>query len=45
VLKIPEWIEPSALIVMGYPADSPPVPPKKALRDYCYLDIYGKAFG
>ena len=45
VLKIPEWIEPSALIVMGYPAESPPVPPKKSLRDYCYLDIYGKAFG
>lgn len=45
VLKIPELIEPSALIVMGYPAESPPVPPKKALRDYCYLDVYGKAFG
>lgn len=45
VLKIPESIEPSALIAMGYPAESPPAPPKKALREYCYLDLYGKTFG
>ncbi len=45
VLKIPESIEPSALIVMGYATESPPTPPKKALRDYCYLDFYGKALG
>ena len=44
VLRVPESIEPSALIAMGYPAESPPAPPKKALRDYCYLDVYGKTF-
>jgi coenzyme F420-0:L-glutamate ligase/coenzyme F420-1:gamma-L-glutamate ligase len=42
VLKIPYEVEPSALIVMGYPAEAPPVPPKKALKDYCYLDFWGK---
>jgi coenzyme F420-0:L-glutamate ligase / coenzyme F420-1:gamma-L-glutamate ligase len=44
VLKIPMEIEPSALIVLGYPAESPPVPPKKAVKDYCYLDVWGKDF-
>lgn len=42
VLKIPSEIEPAALIVLGYPAESPPVPPKKALKDYCYVDLWGK---
>ncbi len=43
-LKIPTEIEPSALIVLGYPAESPPVPPKKAVKDYCYLNVWGKGF-
>ncbi|MGD6852549.1 MAG: nitroreductase family protein [Candidatus Bathyarchaeia archaeon] len=42
VLKIPAEVEPSALIVMGYPAEKTPVPPKKALNAYCYLDVWGK---
>jgi F420 biosynthesis protein FbiB-like protein len=42
VLKIPDAVEPSAFIIMGYSAEKPPVPPKKALRDYCYLDLWGK---
>lgn len=42
VLKIPETVEPAALIMMGYPADSPPIPPKKALSDYCFVDMWGK---
>ena len=43
VLKIPESVEPSALIILGYPDESPPVPPKKELKEYCYLNRYGQA--
>ena len=43
VLKIPCEVEPSALIMLGYAAEKPPVPTKKALKDYCYLDTWGKS--
>ncbi len=43
VLKIPIDVEPSALITIGYAAEKPPVPLKKALKDYCYLDAWGKS--
>ena len=36
VLKIPVEVEPEALILMGYPDEQPPVPPKKLLKDYCF---------
>jgi F420 biosynthesis protein FbiB-like protein len=42
-LKIPNEVEPAALIILGYPAETPPIPPKKALMDYCYLDVWGKS--
>jgi len=38
VLKIPDEVEPEALIAMGYPDEEPPVPPKKPLGDYCFRD-------
>lgn len=41
VLKIPDEIEPEALIAMGYPAEKPPVPPKKLLGDYCFKNKWG----
>jgi F420 biosynthesis protein FbiB-like protein len=44
VLKIPDEIEPEALIAMGYPAEKPPVPPKKLLGDYCFKDQWGGKF-
>lgn len=44
VLKIPAWVEPSALIVLGYPAEAPPVPSRKPLKDYCYCDVWGEPF-
>ncbi len=44
VLKIPADVEPAALIVMGYPAESPPAPTKKALKDYCFVDVWDKSF-
>jgi len=36
VLKIPVEVEPEALILMGYPVEQPPVPPKKLLKNYCF---------
>ena len=44
VLKIPDDVESEALIAMGYPAEKPPVPPKKLLDDYCFRDRWGRKF-
>jgi F420 biosynthesis protein FbiB-like protein len=41
VLKIPDEVEPEALIAMGYPAEKPPVPSKKLLGDYCFKNKWG----
>ena len=43
VLKIPETVEPQAIITMGYPNEKLPVPSKKPLGEYCFLDDWGKA--
>ncbi len=45
VLKIPDAVEPEALVVMGYAAETPPLPKKKALGEYCFVDVWGRAFG
>jgi nitroreductase len=42
ILKIPVTVEPSALIVLGYPAESPKMPNRKPLKEYCYRDCWGK---
>ena len=42
VLKIPENVEPQALIAMGYPAEKPSAPPRKVLGDYCFSNTWGK---
>ena len=42
VLKVPEAVEPQAIIVMGYPDEKAPVPSRKLLRDYCFLDDWGQ---
>jgi len=42
MLRIPETVEPTALITIGYPAESPAAPPKKTLAEYCYADCWGK---
>ena len=44
VLKIPDEVEPEALIAMGYPAEKPPVPSKKLLGDYCFKNKWGWKF-
>ena len=42
ILKIPEDVEPQALIAMGYPAETPPVPHRKTLENYAYAGCWGK---
>jgi F420 biosynthesis protein FbiB-like protein len=42
VLKIPEDVEPQALITIGYPAEKPSTPSRRPLQGYSYLDCWGK---
>jgi coenzyme F420-0:L-glutamate ligase/coenzyme F420-1:gamma-L-glutamate ligase len=42
VLKIPEDVEPHALITLGYPAEKPSAPSRKPFQSYSYLDCWGK---
>jgi F420 biosynthesis protein FbiB-like protein len=42
VLKIPEDVEPQALIALGYAAEKPSAPSRKPLQSYSYLDCWGK---
>jgi nitroreductase len=44
VLKIPDEVEPEALITMGYPAEEPPAPPRKELIDCCFKDRWDTEF-
>lgn len=41
-LDIPETVEPTALITLGYPAETPVAPPKKTIDEYCFADAWGK---
>ena len=40
VLGIPEAVEPEAFVIMGYSAETPSVPPKKPLEEYCFRDMW-----
>jgi coenzyme F420-0:L-glutamate ligase/coenzyme F420-1:gamma-L-glutamate ligase len=42
VLKIPDEVEPQALIAMGYPDEKPVVPSRKVIGDYCFRKRWGK---
>ena len=42
VLKIPEVVEPQALIALGYAAEKPQVPQRKPLENYAYRGSWGK---
>jgi F420 biosynthesis protein FbiB-like protein len=42
VLKIPEMVEPQALIALGYAAEKPQTPQRKPLENYAYRDSWGK---
>jgi len=41
VLKIPDSVEPQAFVILGYPAETPSVPPKKSFPENCFLDMWG----
>ena len=41
VLKIPDAVEPEAFVILGYPAETPSVPTKKSLGEYCFVDMWG----
>jgi coenzyme F420-0:L-glutamate ligase / coenzyme F420-1:gamma-L-glutamate ligase len=41
VLGIPEAVEPEAFVIMGYSAETPSVPSKKPLEEYCFRDMWG----
>ena len=42
ILKVPDDVEPQALITLGYPAEKPHAPSRKPLEAYAYLDYWGK---
>ncbi len=42
MLTIPEAVEPEALVIMGYAAETPSAPPKKSLNEYCFVDEWGR---
>jgi coenzyme F420-0:L-glutamate ligase/coenzyme F420-1:gamma-L-glutamate ligase len=42
VLKIPEVVEPQALIALGYAAEKPQAPQRKPLENYAYRGSWGK---
>ena len=41
VLGIPEAVEPEAFVIIGYPAETPTMPPKKPIGEYCFRDMWG----
>jgi len=42
VLKIPEEVEPQALITLGYSAEKPVPPPRKSFQDFSYFGHWGE---
>jgi coenzyme F420-0:L-glutamate ligase/coenzyme F420-1:gamma-L-glutamate ligase len=41
ILGIPEAVEPEAFVIIGYPAETPTMPPKKPIGEYCFRDMWG----
>jgi F420 biosynthesis protein FbiB-like protein len=41
-LGLPDEAEPQAFVILGYPAETPSVPLKKSLTEYCFFDAWGK---
>ena len=42
ILNIPVEVEPEAFIIMGYPDEKPPMPPKKSVDQYCFKNRWGE---
>lgn len=41
VLKVPDQVEIVALLTVGFPAEDPPPPPRKALAEIVHYEVYG----
>ena len=41
-LQIPEYVEPQAIITVGYPAETPNAPPRRTIQSIAYLNKWGK---
>jgi nitroreductase len=41
VLECPEYVRPSAIITLGYPAEHPNMPPKQSIQNYVHLEKFG----
>jgi len=42
ILKIPQHVDPQALITLGYPANKPSPPPRKSLEEIVHQDFWGR---
>ena len=42
ILNIPAEVEPHAFVILGYAGETLPAPPKKAISDYCFVNLWGK---
>ncbi|HSQ49481.1 MAG TPA: nitroreductase family protein [Candidatus Deferrimicrobiaceae bacterium] len=42
ILNIPADVEPHAFLILGYAGETQPTPPKKAISDYCFVNLWGK---
>jgi F420 biosynthesis protein FbiB-like protein len=42
VLNIPVEVEPHAFVILGYAGEKSLTPPRKALSDYCFVNLWGK---
>jgi len=40
VLKIPQYVDPQALITLGYPAEKPKSPPRKSLEEIVHQNLW-----
>jgi len=42
ILNIPADVEPHAFLILGYSGETLTPPPKKAISDYCFVNLWGK---
>jgi len=42
VLECPEYVRPSAIITLGYPAEEPLVPTKQSIQEFVHIEKFGE---
>ncbi|MGQ9759466.1 MAG: DUF6092 family protein [Candidatus Methanomethylicaceae archaeon] len=45
LLNIPKGVEPELMVIVGYPAEVPKLPPRNPLSKITYLNRYGETYG